>query len=349
MSLVAASVYCLKALNPPGYLISVREDVNGMPSPEILGQASIIPKADNWATIPMPNVSLTAGKVYHLVLEWDTNRGGIHKVGVIGPQNKASFAFTDKPNYINPLDETNDSKLEVFSCEKDVWKKLKRQPLYVLHGGGQIHQGDPYDSPLDMPIHGNGTPGDEKGYLLQGEALHPHCGILANGFTIRIKKVGNPTAPLNYRVYTNDYMKHETKFAFSGKALEPDQVGTEYSWVTVGFDTPNKTQGFQPQCTYIAFQADSGKYGSSMSDCSDCYVLSGVQNTGNLSDASELSFDGGAHLSRAAYSFDGGSTFLDNFEADANLILLGPPCPEGEKVGLPPIPALSPLPRNLNP
>src|ERR1035441_10302286 len=200
-----------------------------------------------------------------------------------------------------------------------------------------------------MPIHGNGTPGDEKDDFLQGEALRPHCGISATGFAIRVKKVGHPSAPLNYRVYSNDFVRHLTKFSFSGKALDPDQVGYSYQWVTVGFALPKKIHDFEPQCAYILFQTDSGKAGSGPGDCEDCYLLSGVTNSGNLSGASELSFDGGAHLSRAAYSKDGGANILDEFEGDANLILLGPDCPKGEEGILVPIPAPSPLPRSLNP
>jgi hypothetical protein len=349
IGLMAASVYCEKALNSPAYLLSIREDVGGMPSTEILGETSIIPKTGTWATLPMPNVSLSAGKVYHLVLEWDSNRGGVHQVGVIGPRNCASFAFTDKPNHLNPFDETKDPALEMLAWEDGAWKVLGHQPLYALHGGGQTRQGDPYDSPMEMPIHGNGTPGDEKDDLLQGEALHPHCNIPATGFVIRVKKVGHPTAPLNYRVYSNDYMKHVTQFSYSGKALEPGQVGTDYQWVTVGFGPTRKVRNFEDQCTYIAFQTDSGKATSGPPGCEDCYVLSGATNSGNLSGASELSFDGGAHLSRAAFSRDGGATFQDEFEGDANVVLLGPDCHEKEDNVLVPIPAPSPLPRSLNP
>ncbi len=349
MDVVAASVFCEKALNAPSYLISIHEDEAGSPSEESMGETSIIPQSDTWATLPMMNVPLAAGKVYHLVVEWDANRGGIHPVGVIGPQNYASFAFTDKPNHMNPYAETSDPKLEVLTFEKGGWKKLGRQPLYAVSGGGQIHQGDPYDSHLDMPIHGNGTPDDEPDDILQGEALHPHCGVPATGFAVRVKKAGNPASPLNYRVYTNDYMKHITKFSFSGKALDPNDAGEEYQWVTVGFEAPKTTQSFQPQCTYIAFQTDSGRAGTGPDECEDCYVLSGAKNSGNLSGASELTFDAGAHYSRAAYSVDGGATFLDEFEADANLILLGPPCQEQEEGLMIPIPAPSPLPGGLNP
>lgn len=347
MGVVAASVYCEKAIDPPSYLLSIREDVNGKPSTVVLGEASILPQSGTWATLPIRNVPMVAGKIYHLVLEWDSNRGGIHPVGVIGPQNKASFGFTDTPNYLQPLDEAPDPKAEVLVSEDGTsWKSLGRQPLYVLHGGGDVRQGDPYDSPLVMPIHGGGASGNEKAGLVQGEALHPHCGINAKGFAIRVRKQGTPTAPLNYRVYNNDYMRHVTTLAFTGKAFDPDQVGVEYRWVTVGLD-PSKS--FQTECTYIVFQTDSGHGSPGSPGCQDCYILSGAANTGNLSGASELTFDGGAHLSRAAFSTDGGVHLLDEFEGDANVILLGPICPEAEKIPFNSFPHPTPLPLGLNP
>lgn len=346
MGVVGASVYCEKALNSPSYLVSLREDVKGKPATTILGKASIVPQNGTWATLPLPNVSLVSGKAYHLVVEWDSNRGGIHPVGMIGPKNNASFTFTDTANHVEPYDETGDPNADVLVSEGNGWKELERQPLYLLNGGGDLRQGDPYDSPMAMPIHGNGTPGDEKSDLVQGEALHPHCELRVSGFAIRVKKQGNPGSPLNYRVYSNDYMKHVTTLSFSGKALDPDQVGAEYGWVTIGLDTPKE---FPTECTYILFQTDSGRAAANQPGCEDCYVLSGATNTGNLSGASETTFDGGAHLSRAAYSTDGGAHILDEFEGDANVILLGPLCPEKEKFIINPLPEPSPLPRSLNP
>ena len=42
-----------------------------------------------------------------------------------------------------------------------------------------------------------------------------------------------------------------------------------------------------------------------------------------LAQAADLSFDGGAHVSREAFSADGGATWLDAFERDANVVILG--------------------------
>ena len=64
-----------KALNAPSYLLSIREDIKGMPSTIVLGEAAVVPQTGAWATLPLANVPLTTGKVYHLVLEWDVSRG----------------------------------------------------------------------------------------------------------------------------------------------------------------------------------------------------------------------------------------------------------------------------------
>ena len=64
-------------------------------------------------------------------------------------------------------------------------------------------------------------------------------------------------------------------------------------------------------------------FASEAPGCNDCYLISEVGNSGGLAEAADLSFDGGAHLSREAVSYDGGATWQDRFERDANVVILG--------------------------
>ncbi|HEY5040083.1 MAG TPA: hypothetical protein VIJ93_13525, partial [bacterium] len=72
---------------------------------------------------------------------------------------------------------------------------------------------------------------------------------------------------------------------------------------------------------------------------------SNMDNSGGLSNAANLTFDGGPHLSRIVYSMDGGSPFhwLDQFESDANLGAIGPSCPPASKMEFQPLPTPLPL------
>jgi hypothetical protein len=204
-------------------------------------------------------------------------------------------------------------------------------------------QGAPYDDFGDLPIHGNGTPGDPSDDVIQGEALHPHYGITAKGFAIRVRKVGAPTAPLRYRVYTINFMQHKTDLAFSGEALLPSQAPVSYQWVTIGIKPEDNPKSFPPECRYIVFQTNSGRGTDQSPGCEDCYLLSEVGNSGGLAGAADLSFDGGAHLSREVISMDGWKTWQDAFERDANVVILGP---VGSNAALPiqgPIPTPGPI------
>ncbi len=324
MNLIAVSFYCEQAQKPPAYKISLQGDQNGLPDSQPLETSSVTPKGDCWITVPINNLSLLSGKVYHLVVEQDAMRGGQHKVGLIDENHFASIAYGDHLNPFDPRAETPDPQMNVLVNQNGKWKVLNRQPLFALQGSGSKLQGTPYDDFGDLPIHGGGTPQDRSNDVIQGEALHPHYGLTATGFAIRVRKVGAPTAPLNYRVYAINFMQHKTTLAFSGEALLPSQAPVSYQWVTIGIKKEDNPQSFPPECRYVVFQTDSGHGTSESPGCVDCYVLSEVGNSGGLAGAADLSFDGGAHLSREVTSTDGWKTWEDAFERDANVIILGP-------------------------
>jgi hypothetical protein len=156
-------------------------------------------------------------------------------------------------------------------------------------------------------------------------------------------------APLNYRVYTNNFLQHTTTLAFSGQALLPDQVSETFQWVTIGIKKEDNPQTFPSECRYVVFQSDSGQGVSQSPGCENCYLLSEAGNSGGLSDAGDLSFDGGAHLSREAFSTDGGATWQDEFERDANVVILGTLSPSARTPSQEPIPTPVPWFESLSP
>ena len=322
MNLIAVSFYCEEAQKSPAYRVSLLADKSGLPDSQPLETSSVTPKGGCWITVPINNLSLISGRVYHIVIEQDAMRGGQHNVGLIDESHFASVAYGDHLNPFDPRAETPDPNLNVLMSEKGTWKVINRQPLFALHGSGSKLQGTPYDDFKDLPICGNGT-GDPSGDVIQGEALHPHNGLTPTGFAIRIRKVGHPTSPLNYRVYSINFMQHKTILAFSGEALLPSQAPVSYQWVTIGMNKKDNPQPFPPECRYVVFQTDSGKGTSQSPGCEDCYVLSEVGNSGGLAGAADMTFDGGAHLSREVTSTDGWKTWEDAFERDANVVILG--------------------------
>jgi hypothetical protein len=343
MDLAAASVFCLKAENPPAYLLSLQADDQGRPSGTALASSHFIPRPQSWVTLPLSRVPLLKGKVYHLVVEQDALRGGGHPVGVIGPSNCASFLSTDTLNHLHCADGTPDPKTNTLLFEGGHWRELNQEPIYALYGAGNSLQGNPYDDPGERPIYG-GTPGDKSAQVLQGEALHFHCGYAATAFAVRVRKQGNPTSPLNYSILKNFFQIHKTASIYTAVALNPDQVSPDFKWVTVGFGDRSKSN-FSPECWYLVFQTDSGRASKDSPGCDDCYVISDVGNSGGLAQAAEFSFDGGPHLSRLVYSLDGGSPshWLDEFERDANVVVIGPDCPAPENRNDEPIPTPEPL------
>lgn len=344
MNLSLAAVYCLESSNSPAYLVSIQEDQNGNPSGFPLAFSSYIPRAASWSTIPLNQVALAKGKVYHLVVEQDRMRGGEHPVGIIGPANYASFLTTDVLNHKNPQDGSPDLKSNTLYYEKGQWKELNQEPVYAVYGLGSHFQGNPYDDPGVRPIYGSGDPGDKAHQVLQGQALHFHCGTNATALAVRIKKQGHPASPLQYQVLKNDFMHHRNNLVYSAAFLNPEQVSSNFQWVTIGFD-PKAYADFSPECWYFVFQTDSGKASKDSPGCEDCYVISDVGNSGGLPQAANLTFDNGPHLSREVYSTDGGSVanWRDEFERDANVGILAPNCPPAHKREFNTIPTPEPL------
>ena len=343
MNVTAAAVYCVDADKPPAYIVGLQEDNDGIPSGVYLTFSSYIPRPQSWSAIPLDSVPLTKGKVYHLVVEQDIKRGGDHPVGKIGPDNRASFLLTDVLNHIHPNDGSPDPQTNVFFFENDHWKALDQEPVYAIYGAGSQLQGNPYDDPGVRPIYGSGDPSDKTHQVLQGEALHFHCGTLSSAFAIRVKKKGNPKYPLNYMILKNNFQIHKTYPIHTAIALTPDQVSTAFQWVTIGFDN-RSVSNFSPECWFLVFQTDSGHPSKNDVGCDDCYLISDAGNSGGLADAANLTFDGGPHLSRAVYSADGGSAsnWIDEFERDVNLGAIGPTCPPLPERVFPSIP--TPLP-----
>ena len=255
-------------------------------------------------------------------------------MGKIGPANYASFLTTDVLNHSHPNDSTIDLQANTLIFENGKWKKLDQEPVYVIYGAGTNFQGNPYDDPGIRPIYGK---------TLQGQVLHFHCGYPVKALAFRVKKQGRPTAPLNYMIMSHDFIRHITNTLHKDKALDPAQAPADFQWVTVGI--PTEIPSFPAECYYFVFQTDSGQKSSGSSPCEDCYLLSDVGHSGGLAHASDLTFDGGAHLSRATCSLDGGDPahWIDEFERDANVVAVGPVCPEQVSRQFTPLPTPVPL------
>src|SRR5579871_2679063 len=203
MDVTAAAVFCTGAENPPAYLLSLQVDDHGRPSGTPMAFSHFIPRPESWTTVPLPRAPLVKGKIYHLVVEQDALRGGGHPVGVIGPGHCASFLSTDVLNHLHCGDGTDDGNTNVLLSEGGHWHELGQEPVYALYGTGNSLQGNPYDDPGQRPVCGGGDPADKDRQVLQGQALHFHCGYAATAFAVRVRKQGHPASPLNYSILKN--------------------------------------------------------------------------------------------------------------------------------------------------
>src|SRR5579872_3711613 len=225
MTLTAGAVFCGEALSSPAYILSLQEDEKGRPSGKPLAFSSYTPHSKSWTTLPLDGVPMIKDKVYHLVLEPDLLGGGFHAVETVSGAHYSSFLSTDTLNRLHPNDGTSDPNSNTLLYGGGQWKELNQEPLYAVYGTGYHFQGNPYDDPGIRPIYGK---------VLQGQVLHFHCGYPVKALAFRVRKQGNPTAPLKYQVLSNNYRTHECHKLFSAVALNPDKAPTNFQWVTVG-------------------------------------------------------------------------------------------------------------------
>jgi hypothetical protein len=324
MVLSSAAVFCASAVNPPAYFASIQTDRRGKPSSVSLKSSKcFVPKPGAWMVVPLDGVGMQKGKIYHIVLEYDPGQGGGHPVGQIGSGHYASFLSTSPLNKFHVYDEAPDPAANVLICQRGRWKPMNQQPLFAVYGRGfSSYQGNPYDVSGGLPIHGNGTPDNPVDDVLQGQVVHASCDLLPTGFSIRIKKIGRPTAPLAYRVYSHDYLKGKTAEIYRGTALLPQNAPADWKWMT--FDVPSHFP-LKPVCYYIGFQTDSG--GPQGDSCKDCYTVSYAGSSGGLAATMDLTFGAGAHFTRATASHDGGKNWNDDYTRDLNFVVIAEPCP----------------------
>jgi hypothetical protein len=213
------------------------------------------------------------------------------------------------------------------------WQETGEQPVFVLRMNNGTMQGNPFAKPLALPIFSKN---------LQSQVLHFSCEYAPDGVKVRLRKKGAPSQALHYQILENLYHEHRLLEVAEGE-IDVKPVGKGWSWVAFPLHASNDLK-MHTECYYVAFSTDSGEARGEDS-CSDCFEVAGMEAAEGLQDASQATFDGGAHRSRASSSNDG-KIWKDRFEADLNVVVTGPSCPPPEDLFVPMkplIPAPTPI------
>ncbi len=327
-----ASLYCLSSSNAPSYLLSLQEDKRGLPSGRPLAVASWVPAGSSWGSLVFEGITLKKGSVYHAVVEFDSLRGGGHPVGTISPGNYAVFAALSPATQTLPLDGGKDMALALLSRGKHgPWKDTGLTPVFMLRGADGLLQGQSYGETIAWPVYAG---------LAQAQVLHFNCGSTVSAIRVRVRKLGKPSAPLRLQIHKHDYHAHKVFQLYEADLAQASDLSSQWSWRE--FSLPEAApRNVAPECYYFSLTTDSGLAESGQ--CADCYQVSGLKTWPGAPGSQDLTFDAGAHRSRAA-SRPGKSPWRDDFDADLNLMAVGTACEARERdLSMEPLPTPAPL------
>jgi hypothetical protein len=311
-------------------LVSLAEDDGGKPSKKIITHASLAPKAGAWAVFQFGETQLARGATYHALVEFDAMHGGSHPVGIADKQHFANFASTEP----GPADGS------LLLREGKSWKSVAAKPVFIVMGRNGKSLGNSYAQSGAADIHGNNTPDDDGDDLMQSQALHFYCGTSAKSLRMRVRKVGNPRSPLELELLKHVFVEHRVVSLTRTTALFPESASADWRWVKVAL--PGQTPvSLPPECHYFALRSAAGR--AEGASCADCWQVSYVEAPEGAQGAEDLTFDAGAHRSRAAWR-TGNGPWIDQFNRELHLVVDSGPCPDFGDARLAPIPTPGYLP-----
>ena len=310
----------------PSLALNIYETHKGKAGDKAIAVSSLVPSGYAWAVFHFEAANLIQGKKYYLVLQADTHRGGHHAVDSLDKNKSASFAAQS---------EQNSKPYKILEKKGDNWIPLNLSPVFILHADKDRLYGSSYTQSGAVSIHGNGTPEQLEDDLWQAQALHFKCGSSADYLRLRVRKRGNPQQDLNLEVFKHDYAKHKVSSLHKTVAVKTSEASQEWSWQRVKL-SPAAPFPLSPVCHYFAFHSAAGR-ADEKEGCQDCWQISYSQTQTGVQGAADLTFDGGAHRSRAASSTQG-KHWEDFFERDLNVVIEGVQCPENSNVNTLPLP-----------
>lgn len=330
LPLQSIALYCSEAALAPSVLMSVSEDDGGKPSKNVITRAALTPKGGAWAVFQFGETQLAKGRAYHAQVEFDALHGGSHPVGLADKGHFAAFAST----------EPGAADGSLLQRAGSAWKPVAAKAVYIVMGRNGRSQGNSYVFSGAAEIHGNGTPGDPSDDVMQSQSLHFFCGTSAKSIRMRVRKVGSPSAPLELELLKHVFVEHRVVSLTRTTALLPEAASTDWRWYTVAL--PGRTPvSLPPECHYFALRSTAGRVEGG--HCVDCWQASWVEAPEGAQGAEELTFDAGAHRSRAAWR-RGDGPWVDQFLREIHIVADSADCPSFDDVKLAPVPTPEYLP-----
>ncbi len=167
----------------PSYKVGIQGNTIGAPNGTYLSSANVSFSGANWYILTLlPNVSLTAGSTYHIVVSYNS--------GTINNSNFADIARTAPLNSIIPLTGVADNQQNtlISTNSGSNWTLQNSQPVYQLIYSDTTWEGNPFQSSLNVDIAGNS---------FYGEKFKPATTVVASDVSFYLQKAGTPSDSLH--------------------------------------------------------------------------------------------------------------------------------------------------------
>lgn len=227
---------------PPNYTIGLQGDDSGLPDESWLGKLD----TDSWTAFDInikdiPDVALTQGTVYHLVIQY--------KNGTIGGSNYIEAIYDSGFDQRYPYNYTSDTNLNVLiDTGVGWWSSQTKDPRFNLEYTPSGFRGVWTSAQWNDIVNGSNY---------YGEDFTPENTITVSGVELQLKKVNSPST-----LYVVIYNKTDSSLVLNETVTTT--IGTEYSWESHVFSSP---QVLLSTANYQVFLQ------SPDSDSSNYYVL----------------------------------------------------------------------------
>ncbi|AKM82344.1 TPA: hypothetical protein DD449_04595 [Candidatus Berkelbacteria bacterium] len=217
------SVYLTTASSLAGtkYNYGLQADNSGLPSGTYLSSASSFFNKTGWKTITIPSVSVTAGTVYHLVVQYASGRAPT-------AANYIDIRDSSPQNNIIPKIQKTDLNQNTLFYSGTVWGIQNREPIYRLGFIDGSFEGNPYDTFEARSIFGANW---------EGETMTIAGDKVANSLSLMVSKstAVNPADDLHFTI---EDLTTSTKLVDNLVFTNGAALTTGYSMKTYTFSSP---------------------------------------------------------------------------------------------------------------
>lgn len=203
----------------PTYTAGLQADSGGNPSGTSLGSGNFTATSPGWVTVNLsPGVSITAGNVYHLVVQ--------HNSGTVSTSRYIALRRSTPQNLLYPYSGVTDSSSNTLFFSGS-WTAQNFQPLYELDFSDGTYEGNPYEASTVVSVYGANFYGERFSVPLNKTLTDISFYISKNSAT-------NPAGVLNVVLQNAD----TNTTIEEGQLATGSQLTTSYAYKTYTFTTP---------------------------------------------------------------------------------------------------------------